>query len=173
MIEYLPLVLTGIGIIASILYYSITLRNSNKTRQMQVFISLYNEMAKPEEGERWMEMMNWEWSDKADFAEKYGPDNNRTAWAWRMQLYRRYNAMGLFLQKGLIEADWIYDYFGSSIIVSWDKFKDMVIAARETAFDGEEFCKPFEYLHNEMVRIRKQRGFSVEVPERPWSIVER
>jgi hypothetical protein len=36
MIEYLPLVLTGIGIIVSILYYSNVLRNANKTQQMQL-----------------------------------------------------------------------------------------------------------------------------------------
>jgi hypothetical protein len=36
MIEYLPLVLTGIGIMASILYYTSVLRNANKTQQMQL-----------------------------------------------------------------------------------------------------------------------------------------
>ena len=38
MIEYLPLVLTGIGIIVSILYYTSVLRNSNKTRQYSTYI---------------------------------------------------------------------------------------------------------------------------------------
>ena len=36
MIEYLPIVLTGIGLTASILYYSINLRNANQTQQMQL-----------------------------------------------------------------------------------------------------------------------------------------
>ena len=36
MIEYLPLVLTGIGITVSILYYTSVLRNANKTQQMQL-----------------------------------------------------------------------------------------------------------------------------------------
>ena len=172
-IEYLALVLTGLGISASILYYTMVLRNANKTRQTQVFMSLYNDMAEPDDLERWMEMMNWEWDDIADFNEKYGPQKNRTAWAWRMQNYRRYNAIGLFLQRGLIEADWIYDHFGSGVIVVWDKFKDVILAARENAFDGEGFCKPFEFLYHEMVKIRVQRGYPVEVPKRPWSLEER
>ena len=159
--------------ITALTYYALQIRNQNKTRQTQVFISLYNQMAEPDELERWMEMMNWEWDDISDFNEKHGPENNRTAWAWRLQSYRRYNAIGLFLQRGLIEADWVYDYFGSGAIVSWDKFKDVILAARETSFDGEGFCKPFEYLYNEMVRVRAQRGYSVEIPERPWSLVER
>ena len=36
MIEYLPLVLTGLGIMASIFYYSMTLRNQNKTRKSEI-----------------------------------------------------------------------------------------------------------------------------------------
>jgi hypothetical protein len=35
-LDYLPLVLTGIGIIASILYYASILRNANKTRELQL-----------------------------------------------------------------------------------------------------------------------------------------
>ncbi len=49
MIESIPYVLTGIGIIVSILYYTSVLRNSNKTqqlaletRQAQLFMQMYN-----------------------------------------------------------------------------------------------------------------------------------
>jgi hypothetical protein len=38
MIDYLPLILTGIGIIASILYYASVLRNANTTRQAQLYM---------------------------------------------------------------------------------------------------------------------------------------
>ncbi len=48
-IEYLPIVLTGIGIIVSLLYYAGVLRNANKTqqlaletRQAQLFMQMYN-----------------------------------------------------------------------------------------------------------------------------------
>ena len=44
-IEYLPLVLTGIGIIASILYYTMVLRNANKTQQLH-FRARANELNK-------------------------------------------------------------------------------------------------------------------------------
>ena len=49
MIESIPYVLTGIGIIVSILYYTSVLRNANKTqqlaletRQAQLFMQMYN-----------------------------------------------------------------------------------------------------------------------------------
>ena len=48
MIEYLPLVLTGIGIIVAIIYYTLTLRNTNKTRQAQLFMNLYSTYSTPE-----------------------------------------------------------------------------------------------------------------------------
>ena len=36
MIEYLPLVLTGLGLTASIAYYANILNNANKTRELQL-----------------------------------------------------------------------------------------------------------------------------------------
>ena len=46
-IEYLPIVLTGIGIIVSILYYAMVLRNQNTTRQAQLLMQI-NNISRPE-----------------------------------------------------------------------------------------------------------------------------
>jgi hypothetical protein len=71
MIEYLPLILTGIGIMASILYYSMTLRNSNKTRRAQLFMQVHARFQNPEFTKMCNEVMNREWSNIDDYWEKY------------------------------------------------------------------------------------------------------
>jgi hypothetical protein len=60
MIEYLPLILTGIGIIASILYYSSVLRNANETqkqaletRQAALLMDLMNNFRSAEFRKQW------------------------------------------------------------------------------------------------------------------------
>ncbi len=78
MIENLPLILTGIGLIASILYYSMNLRNANKTQKMQlearkldVFMKWHMELTKPETMMNMTAMNALEWSDFDDFQKKY------------------------------------------------------------------------------------------------------
>ena len=61
MIEYLPLVLTGIGIIVSILYYTSVLRNANKTREAQLFMQSYKETSTPELQQLAYELLSWQW----------------------------------------------------------------------------------------------------------------
>lgn len=55
MIEYLPLVLTGIGLSVSIIYYASILKNANKTqrmqletRQVQLFMTINETRGSPE-----------------------------------------------------------------------------------------------------------------------------
>ena len=61
-IENLPIVLTGLGLTASVLYYTMVLRNANKTRELQLraqeqaedtrqtqfFMNVYNRFQDPE-----------------------------------------------------------------------------------------------------------------------------
>ena len=42
MFEYLPLVLTGLGLTASIVYYANVLANANKNRELQIFMDVFN-----------------------------------------------------------------------------------------------------------------------------------
>ena len=76
MMEYLPLVLTGIGIIASILYYASVLRNANKTRQAQLFMDLYRTYRDPEFRRQYYEILGQKWVDFEDFWEKAKNSSN-------------------------------------------------------------------------------------------------
>ena len=79
MIEYLPLVLTGIGIMTSILYYAMTLRNSNKTRQAQLFMQAHSRFQDPDFTKMHNEVMAREWNSIDDYNDRYlseGWDDN-------------------------------------------------------------------------------------------------
>ena len=70
MIEYLPLVLTGFGIIASILYYSNVLRNADQTRKTQMFMQLHQSKYQQNGLESIFRLMNLEWEDYDDYMKK-------------------------------------------------------------------------------------------------------
>ena len=70
MIKYLPLVLTGFGIIASILYYSNVLRNADQTRKTQMFMQLHQSKYQQNGLESIFRLMNLEWEDYDDYMKK-------------------------------------------------------------------------------------------------------
>jgi hypothetical protein len=61
MIEYLPLVLTGVGIIVSILYYTSVLRNANKTRELQ--LQAQEQALETRQAQMFLQMLN-RWRDE-------------------------------------------------------------------------------------------------------------
>ncbi len=65
MVNYqtLSIVLTGIGLIIALTYYSLQIRNQNKTRQAQLFMQIYNRWTDPTFQENYLEVTNREWED--------------------------------------------------------------------------------------------------------------
>ena len=162
MIEYLPLVLTGIGVIVSILYYSNVLRNANRTqkqqletRQTQLFMNIYNTASSKEyvkDRERMMHL--WEFDDLDDFYSKYGLDTNpdeSSVWAMFLQ---HYEGIAVLVKRGLIDSDLVYDLMYDSIIGFWNKFEPIIMAIREE-YSPKTF-EDLEFLKNEMLRLKKQ-----------------
>ena len=76
MIEYLPLVLTGIGIIVSILYYAMVLRNTQKARQIEMLQRLHETKYDVEGLQQYFTLMAWKWEDFDDYMQRLGGRNN-------------------------------------------------------------------------------------------------
>ena len=81
MIETIALVLTGLGLIASIVYYANILNNANKTRELQLeaqkqteetrqaqlFMNIYNQHLSERESRTLPLLMDMEYDDFEDF----------------------------------------------------------------------------------------------------------
>ena len=118
-IDYLPIVLTGIGIMVAIVYYTLTLRNANKTRQAQLFMSLYETMRSQEFREQFNEIIRQEWSDFDDFWDKYGQDNNPEAWTKWQSVAMFYHGMGILVKKGLVEPSMLDELVSPNVYMAW------------------------------------------------------
>ena len=76
MIEYLPLVLTGLSITASILYYANVLRNTKKQRMTQFAMNLSSILMSPETTGNTTKILSYTWDDFEDFRRKYDSTTN-------------------------------------------------------------------------------------------------
>ena len=71
-----------------------------------------------------------------------------------------FDGLGVIVKKQVIDLDTVYDIFSNRIISIWLKYETVVKGWRKTVEfgPGAIYCENFEYLANEMIRIRKQRG---------------
>ena len=157
-IENLPLILTGIGLTASIVYYASVLRNQNKTRQTQMLMELYAVYRDPEFAKAWGEIMDQEYADFDDYWQKYGSDTNREAWNTWQSVARLFNGIGVLVKNDMVGIELVEELMGVVIVVSWSKMSPIVYGFREFVNDQEhtrylgtyQSLAGFEYLYFEL-----------------------
>ena len=137
MIEYLPLVLTGIGIIVAIIYYTLTLRNSNKTqqlqletRQAQLFLNIYNHWNTPEYWKNYWTVIDREWTNYDDYLSKYGRQVDLEGNAQAATLFAFYEGLGVLVKRKLIDPHFVDDLLGATIINYWEKTREIYMEMR-------------------------------------------
>ncbi len=149
MIESLPYVLTGIGIIVSILYYTTTLQNANKTRQAQLFMNLYDTYHSPEFRKKWHDLMRREWTDIEDWQRKYGQNSEDLADYTSMLSF--FNGIGVLLHRKLIDIEMVDDLLSVNIRGFWSHYKSTVYWTREV-IDEPKLYYYTEYLYDETMK---------------------
>jgi len=171
-LEVVALVLTGLSISVSILYYALVLRNQNKTRQAQLFMQLYHKYITKEWWAEGWELLQMEWDDFEDFAQKYDSKVDIDNFTKRYVHWYFFDGMGLLLKKNLVDREMIYYLMGGyGAIWSWKKFKDIIIEGRER-LNNPDHLVWFEYLAKEMMKIREKRGHKVAIPE-GWGTLQK
>ena len=75
--------------------------------------------------------------------------------------------IGTMLKSGLLDPELIFHFgVGTGPIMSWKKWKPYILWTRER-MNAPDYMAGFEYYANEMMRLRKERGYSAE-----WSLEE-
>jgi len=116
MVDYgtLSIVLTGIGIIVAISYYTLTLRNANRTRQAQLFMQLYDRWVDVEFKQLQREVSEMSWVDYDDYLRKYGPQSNPEANDKTRSLGAYFEGIGVLVNRRLIEASMVDDLMSNA-----------------------------------------------------------
>ena len=156
MIEYLPLVLTGLGLTASILYYSITIRNANRTRQAQLTMDIYSRWSSPEFKKYHQELMyRMKWDSPEEFLETFLQPEKNEQWLAYSVCCSFFEGIGVLVKRSMIDKYLVDDLISGEVISIWEKMAPTIFYLRETA-NYPTLYEYFEYLYNEILPIFKK-----------------
>ena len=148
MIEYLPLVLTGLGLTASIFYYANVLQNQNRERRREQMYLRF-QIHDLEYTKAYTYLMSKDFETTEEFLEHFNVKENPEAWANYIYIGIRYNNIGLLLREGLIDPDIVFEIFNPMVIIQlWEKLEPIERGTRIRNNHPKHY-EAFEYLYNE------------------------
>ena len=165
------------GVIAGFSYYVLAVRANQKnqeltlksqehateTRQIDIYMRWQLLQTNPEWMQNYNEVHSLEWEDFEDFARKHSHTENPESAGKRFAVWSYWNGLGYLLSRGVIDSDTMYDMMGNACIGSWIKFEPIIQGFRE--HDGRpETWRWFEYLADEMKKVRDKRGMGEYTP---------
>jgi len=150
-VENLALVLTGIGLTASIVYYANILRNAERTKHRELVFSRLR-MTK-DFSEAYVTVANvMEWETPKEFFDIYRPDRDPVNYSTLIYLGGIYRNLGTLLKEKIADPDILFSVYGpSSIKRVWKKIEPVVNHWRILNNDPSMWSS-FEYLYNEAVK---------------------
>ena len=69
-----------------------------------------------------IELNAMEWTNWADFEDRYGSTGNIEAAARRIALLNKLDHLGWLLKMELLDADWVHSQFHATVTPIWLKF---------------------------------------------------
>ncbi|TFH14404.1 hypothetical protein E4H04_10290 [Candidatus Bathyarchaeota archaeon] len=167
------------GVIAGFSYYVLTVRanqrnqelalkaqeQATETRQLDIYMKWQQMQTNLEWMKSYTEVASMEWKDFDDFAKKYSHTENPENAAKRFAVWGYFDGLGYLHSRGVMLPETMFDMTGNNSIALWTKFEPIIYGFRER--DGRpETWRWFEYLADEMKKVRHQRGLPEYVA--PW-----
>ncbi|MFW9787727.1 MAG: hypothetical protein ACFFE2_04870 [Candidatus Thorarchaeota archaeon] len=163
-------IVTVFGVLAGFSYYVLTVRGNRKSRQTEMFMNLYQTSIDSESYKKFWDLMSTQWEDMEDYMQKYGPWTHPDEAAKRMSQWSIYDGLGILVKENTVHAEMVQRMLGLRIIMMWLKFETIIKELRKKEVGtgpeygpGLDFMENFEWLAKEMMRVRRQSGYSIPV----------
>ena len=140
-----------ISVIIALLFNTITLRNTEKTRKKDMILSRITSLTEQDFKTSW-DVQLQQWTTPEEWYRKYNPKANIDAYVQMQYTLYRYNGYGLLLRENLIDSDILFEIVPPhQILPLWKKFEPIIKQRRELT-NNPSFLKAFEYLYNETIK---------------------
>ena len=151
MVDYqsITVSLAALGFLVASIYYTLTLRNQNRTRQAQLFMQIYSVFSTPEFQDNITEIVSMKWNDYDEFMDKYGPKTDPKAWRAIGSVAGYFEGIGMLVNEKLIDISLVENLMSTHIIYYWEKFEFLSIRLRRD-FNSPHLDAWKEYLYNEI-----------------------
>jgi hypothetical protein len=169
------------GVIAGFTYYVLTVRNAQRTRelslkaqeqtletrQIQLFMQIYQQLNTEESHKTMMELYNLEVKDYDEYLQKYDSAVNPAHYAQRAHIWYSYNTIGELLRMGIIELDLLIRLnLDLRVILMWEKWEDIIRVTRMRE-NIPDLWEGWEYLYDEVKKFRSNKGYPEIIGPQP------
>ena len=127
-------------------------RRNQKITQASLYMQLHSQWRDSGFIDIYYEMIQAEWNDLDEFAEKWYTDSEFTIGATKVIWY--FESVGELLKQGLIDIDIVYNMLGDRFIGWANKYGEVLIALRDGQGAPERY-RNIEYLYGEMLKRQK------------------
>ena len=157
-IETLTIVLTGASVIVAVVYGILTLRETNRARQAELYMAIYEKASAPEFWEAYdLYVEKSKWNNFTEYLEMYQNDPNFRTAANRLHAF--YEGLGVLVKENLLSIRFIALFVGSHTRRFWEKVRGHIQEGREV-LGIPRWGSETEYLYNELMRyIEKHPEF--------------
>ncbi len=135
-----------------------------ETRQVQLYMQLYQQLNSKETVRSMVELLNMEWKDYDDFERKYGGESNPENYALRHSAWYLFDGLGYLLREKLVEPKMMYKLVGLEVPWHWKKYRDIIVETRAKV-KLVNMYDDFEYLSEAMSKIQLEIDPSWGIPE--------
>jgi len=156
MVDYqtLSIVLTGIGMIIALTYYSLQIRNQNKTRQAQLIMQLYSRLDTLEKSRAFLHLLTWEFSDFEEFLQICDPLSMSEEAVILNNFMITFEGIAAMVKQGFIDLHQIATFMGGGFILYWSKFEPIKEDIREY-MKYPRWASETEYLYKELKKYQE------------------
>jgi len=150
-LQTIGILITGVSVSIAAIYYTLTLRNADRTRRAQLFMQIYSQWNSEEFARMRLEIRKMNYESYEDAIEKYGLEVNPDSWIARHSLARFYSGLGMLVHDGEIELSRVEDMMGDIIVRFWETLRTIFLRSRET-LNIPELYLFLEYLYHLLKR---------------------
>ena len=157
-IQTVSVVITALSIVIGIVISVIQFRNLVKTRQLQLYMDMYNKIMEKDILRNYGDvLLLWQWNDPNDFFDKYGPDNNPDEFMKFAAVTTYLENMGLLSHEKLVDIHFVANLIGSMIQNFWEKFEP-IISEMSVRWNTPKIMPMTKYLYEQIKMIRPREA---------------
>jgi hypothetical protein len=153
-IQTISIVVTMASVMVGIVVGVFQLRNLVKTRQIRLYLQLYNKLTEKDTPKMLIEVMGlWTWKNVDDFFDKYGPETHLDEFAKFVVVTTHLENIGLLLKEKLVNVRWVAYLIGTTIEGFWERYQPILIELQKR-WNAPKVMPMTEYLYETLKQVR-------------------
>ncbi len=158
-IQEIGVIVTTFSVGIAAIYYIISVRNGNRTREAQLLMQVYSSYTTEEFHNDFTKIRMWSYRDYDEFLQKYG-DSDSIAFMNHVASY--FEGVGTLVYRGFLNPKLVDDLMSNYVFILWEKLGPFVLEARKRRNQPEIYDKT-EYLYFKLMEIyAREHGFKFE-----------